>query len=448
MASNHINEQEREQAKFSLSGATLYGINAVIGSGIFLLPQAIYKGLGPASIAVMFGTALLTIMLAVCFAEVAGYFGKNGGAFQYSKRAFGDFVGFNVGFLGWAVTIFAWAAMAAGFAKMFIITFPAFTGWNIPLSITLIILLSLMNIAGLRTSKIFTITATIAKLIPIVAFSACTIFFIKNGLPNFTPFIQLEPGTNLLGAVSNTAVYIFYGFIGFETLSIVAGEMRNPEKNVPRAILGSISIVSILYMLIIGGTIAMLGSGIMNTDAPVQDAFMKMIGPAGAWMVSIGALISITGLNMGESIMVPRYGAAIAEEGLLPANFAKQNKNGAPVVAIVISGAIAVILLLSGSFESLATLSVVFRFFQYIPTALAVMKLRKDEPNANVVFRVPFGPVIPWLAVGVSLLMIWGDDPMHFVRGAIGIVIASGVYYVMHGHKKKTKITQITQYEE
>lgn len=80
MASNHMNEQEREQAKFSLSGATLYGINAVIGSGIFLLPRAIYKGLGPASIAVMFGTAILTIMLAVCFAEVSGYFGKNGGA--------------------------------------------------------------------------------------------------------------------------------------------------------------------------------------------------------------------------------------------------------------------------------------------------------------------------------------------------------------------------------
>lgn len=192
MASNHMNEQEREQAKFSLSGATLYGINAVIGSGIFLLPRAIYKGLGPASIAVMFGTAILTIMLAVCFAEVSGYFGKNGGAFQYSKRAFGDFIGFNVGFLGWAVTIFAWAAMAAGFARMFIITFPAFEGWHIPISVGLIILLSLMNIAGLKTSKIVTITATIAKLIPIVAFSACTLFFIKNGLPNFTPFVQLE----------------------------------------------------------------------------------------------------------------------------------------------------------------------------------------------------------------------------------------------------------------
>ena len=80
-------EQEQEKAKFSFSGATLYGINAVIGSGIFLLPQKIYKGLGPASLAVMLGTALLVILLAVCLAETAGYFNKNGGAFQYSKAA-------------------------------------------------------------------------------------------------------------------------------------------------------------------------------------------------------------------------------------------------------------------------------------------------------------------------------------------------------------------------
>ncbi|HEL2384232.1 TPA: amino acid permease [Streptococcus suis] len=426
----------QESAKFSLTGATLYGINAVIGSGIFLLPQNIYRDLGPASIAVMLGTAILTIMLAICFAEVAGYFGKNGGAFQYSKRAFGDFIGFNVGILGWMVTVFAWAAMAAGFAKLFIITFPTFEGMNIPLSICLVILLSLMNIAGLRTSKVFTITATIAKLIPIILFSLCAIFFIPKGLSNFSPFIQLSEGQTLLGAISGTAIYIFYGFIGFETLSIVAGEMRNPEKNVPRAILGSISIVSILYMLIIGGTIAMLGSGIMDTKAPVQDALVKMIGPAGYWLVSIGALISITGLNMGESIMVPRFGAAIAEEGLLPAAIARKNSKDAPVVAIIISCVIAIILLLSGSFEILATLSVVFRFFQYIPTALAVNKLRKDEPNAQIVFRLPFGPVIPTIAVVISLIMIWGDNPMNFVYGAIGLLISSAIYFFMHGRKK------------
>lgn len=431
-------EQEQEKAKFSFSGATLYGINAVIGSGIFLLPQKIYKGLGPASLAVMLGTALLVILLAVCLAETAGYFNKNGGAFQYSKAAFGDFIGFNVGFLGWAVTIIAWSAMAAGFARLFVITFPAFTPYERLISIALIILLSLMNIAGLKTSKIFTLTATVAKLIPIIAFAACAIFFIKGGVDkgNFTPFLQLEPGTNVMTAVANTAVYIFYGFIGFETMSIVAGEMRNPEKNVPRAILGSISIVSVLYMLIIAGTIAMLGSRILQTNASVQDAFVAMIGPAGAWIVSIGALISIAGLNIGESIMVPRFGAAIAEEGLLPKKIAETNAKNAPVVAIIISGACAIALLFSGKFEELATLSVVFRFFQYIPTALAVLKLRKMYPEKKVVFRVPFGPVIPILAVVVSLIMIVADNPMNVVYGVIGAAVASLVYYLMHGRKR------------
>ena len=86
---------KNENAKFSFGGATLYGINAVIGSGIFLLPRTIYQDLGPASLVAMVLDAVLVLMLAVCFAEVAGYFNKNGGAFQYSKTAFGDFIGFN-----------------------------------------------------------------------------------------------------------------------------------------------------------------------------------------------------------------------------------------------------------------------------------------------------------------------------------------------------------------
>ena len=202
--------EEQEKAKFSFSGATLYGINAVIGSGIFLLPQKIYSGLGPASLAVMFGVAILVMLLSACLAETAGYFDKNGGAMQYSKAAFGDFVGFNVGILGWAVTVIAWAAMLAGFAKIFIITFPAFEGYNLPISIGMLILLSLMNIAGLKTSKMFTLTATVAKLIPIVLFSLFAIFFISGGVSkgNFTPFLQLESGTSLFSSISSTAVYI------------------------------------------------------------------------------------------------------------------------------------------------------------------------------------------------------------------------------------------------
>lgn len=430
---------KNENAKFSFGGATLYGINAVIGSGIFLLPRTIYQDLGPASLVAMVLDAVLVLMLAVCFAEVAGYFNKNGGAFQYSKTAFGDFIGFNVGVLGWFVTIIAWAAMAAGFAKLLIQTFPALEGQNTLISICLVIFLSVINSMGIKTSKIFTIVITIAKLIPIIAFTLIAVFFIKNGINqgNFTPFLQLNPDMTLSKAVASTSLTVFYAFIGFEALPVVAGEMRNAKKNVPKAIIGSISIVSLLYFMIIAGTIAMLGTGILQSNAPVQDAFVEMIGPAGKWIISIGALISIAGLNMGDSLMIPRYGASIADEGLLPKVIAKKNNKNAPIVAIIFSGLLTIAFLLSGSFEQLAELSVVFRFFQYIPTALAVIWLRKKDMENVPAFRLPFGPVIPIISIVVSIWMVAAANPINLIAGVIGVIVASILYLLLNNNKSK-----------
>lgn len=431
---------ELEKSKFSLGGATLYGINAVIGSGIFLLPATIYKDLGPASLLAMIFDAVLVLLLAVCFAEVACYFDKNGGAFQYSKAAFGDVVGFIVGLLGWFVTIIAWSAMAAGFAKLLIMAFPALEGQNKIISIALVILLSIINSTGLKTSKIFTITITVAKLIPIIAFVFIGIFFIKGGFDkgNFTPFLQLQPGMTVSKAVGATSLTIFYAFIGFEALPVVAGEMRDAKKNVPKAIVGSISIVSILYFMIIAGTIAMLGTGILQSGAPVQDAFKEMVGPVGSWIISIGALISILGLNVGDSMMIPRYGASIADEGLLPAPVAKKNGKNAPIIAIIISAILTCGLLAWGEFEQLAELSVVFRFIQYIPTAGAVIMLRKKNPDMKTAFRLPLGPVIPLLAILVSgWMLIVGASKESLFAGGIGIVVALAFYFIFNRGAKE-----------
>lgn len=428
----------KESDKFSLSGATLYGINAVIGSGIFLLPRTIYQDLGPASLVAMAITAILVLLLAICFAEVAGYFDKNGGAYQYTKEAFGDYFAFVVGVLGWFVMILAWAAMAVGFSSLLVTAIPALEGWNKIISSLLIVGFSVMNLFGIKTSKIFTVTVTIAKLIPIIAFASLSIFFLKGGFDNgsFTPFIQLNPELSLSGAMASTALTVFYAFIGFETLPNVAGEMQNPKQNVPKAIISANSIVAVIYILIIAGTVAMLGRGILESNAPVHDAFRMMVGPIGFWTISIGAVVSVFGLNMGESIMVPRFGAAIAQDGLLPKKLGELNKNGAPVVAIIFTGILTILLIMSGSFESLAELSVVFRFFQYIPTAIAVLILRKkvtkggsglEKPS----FKVPGGAVIPIIAVIVSIWMVLAANPMNLVFAAIGFVVASVLYFVM-----------------
>ena len=292
---------------------------------------------------------------------------------------------------------------------------------------------------GIKTSKIFTIVITIAKLIPIIAFTLIAIFFIKSGINggNFTPFLQLNPDLTLSKAMASTSLTVFYAFIGFEALPVVAGEMRNAKKNVPKAIIGSISIVSLLYFMIIAGTIAMLGTGILQSNAPVQDAFVKMIGPAGKWIISIGALISIAGLNMGDSLMIPRYGASIADEGLLPKVIAKKNKKNAPIIAIIFSGLLTIAFLLSGSFEQLAELSVVFRFFQYIPTALAVIWLRKKDMENVPAFKLPFGPVIPIISIIVSIWMVAAANPINLVAGVIGVIVASILYVILNKNKMK-----------
>lgn len=430
-----------EEAKFSFPQAVLYGINAVIGSGIFLIQTVLYKDLGPASLLAMVGVMILVFLLCLCFAEVAGYFDKNGGAYQYSKAAFGEFVGFNVGILGWFVTTVAWGAMAAGLSRLISIQIPALEPHQTIMSVIIVILLSLMNVAGIRTSKIFTVIVTIAKLVPIFLFAIVSLFFIKRGIDmqHFTPFLQLNSDVTLGKALSATAVTVFYAFIGFETLPIIAGEMRDAKKNVPRAIISSISIVSVLYIVITTGVIAMLGTGILSTNAPVQDAFKEMIGPIGFSIINIGAIISVAGLNMGESIMIPRYGAAVAEEGQIPAIIAKKNAKGAPIVSIIISAVVTIIILFSGQFEQLATLSVVFRFSQYIPAALAVpfLRKRKDLPTQTS-FHVPFGPwAIPIIAVTVSVVMLFLAESANIIYLLIGIVVASILYFVVNPSRKK-----------
>lgn len=431
-----------EEAKFGLREAVLYGINAVIGSGIFLLPREIYADLGPASLLAIIVDIALVLLLAVCFAEVAGYFDKNGGPFQYSRTAFGNYIGFNVGILGWFVTIVAWAAMAAGFARLFTLAVPQTIGHETLISILLVITLSIINSRGIKTSKLFTVMITIAKLIPIFAFCAIAIFFVKGGIDagRFQPFVQLAEGKSLTQAMSSTALTIFYAFIGFETMPIVAGEMRDASRNVPKAIVTSILVVSLLYFIILLGTIAMLGNGIMQSNSPVQDAFVLMIGPSGAWIITIGALISVGGLNMGDSLMIPRYGASIANEGLLPKVIGRQNQKGAPIVAIVVSGALAILLLMAGNFEELAELSVVFRFFQYIPTALAVIALRKKNMPKQPAFRLKGGAVIPLLGTVVSIWVLSQAKPSSLLAGVVGVVVASLLYFLL-GNNKKTANT-------
>ena len=236
-------------------------------------------------------------------------------------------------------------------------------------------------------------------------------------------------------AIGAAALTIFYAFTGFESIAVAAEDMDNPEKDVPKAILLVIFICSIFYVLIIGIAIGILGTDLVTAKAPIQEAFQRIIGNTGKYLVGAGTLVSIGGINLAASIMTPRSGSALADDGLIPRVIAKKNSKDVPYIAIIITGVLTLALglygSLIGSFAILAAISVVSRFVQYVPTCLSVIVLRKKRPDLKPSFRVPFGPVIPILAVVVSFWLLYNSDMQKIVIGLGGLVIGAVVYFLM-----------------
>ncbi|SQB39783.1 putrescine transporter [Citrobacter koseri] len=167
---------------------------------------------------------------------------------------------------------------------------------------------AISNLFGMRTSKNLTLVITVIKLIPIIGFCFVSLFFLKSGIENanFTPFVQLPTDKSLFDGVSQSTLLLFYAFLGFEALPIIAAEIKSPEKNVSRAILITVFFVSLIYFLIIAGAVAILGKDIIHYDSPIQQAAKLTLGSVGGSIIALGAIISIAGLNMSCSIITPR----------------------------------------------------------------------------------------------------------------------------------------------
>lgn len=423
-----------KKVKLGFWSIVLLGINAIIGSGIFGLPGEAYKNVGPSSILVLGFCMLLAVSIALCFAEAGSWFDKDGGPYLYAKEAFGDFVGFEVGFMKWIVSMIAWATMANFFAVTLSSIWPR-AGEGMVKNIIITVLvggLGAINLMGIKQSKNLNNIMTIGKLVPIVFFIAAGIFFIKPD--NFTPFVKIAEGQSSSSAFVAVSISLFYAFTGFESLAVAAKDMENPKKNVPRALVTVMFAVSAIYMLILGISIGVLGDGLTGSATPVVDAAVKIMGPAGGYIITAGTVISVGGINIASSIFTPRSAKALVEQGLMPESFGKENKNGAPYIAIIVSVIGTLIIAWSGTFTILSQISVVSRFIQYIPTCLAVVILRKKYAGKEVNFRIPGGIFVPVVAVVVSVLLLIKagmDDPMKIVWGLGGMIIVVPIYFYM-----------------
>lgn len=430
-------------SKLGFFSVILLGFNAIIGTGIFLLPNKAVALMGPFALVVVVFDALLVLSIALCFAEVAGKFDRNGGAYVYAKEAFGDFIGFEVGFMKWAIAIIAWATMVTGFSEalgafIYGSAVPIPVGFKALVAVFVVLLLTAMNLAGIGLSKIFNNLITLAKLAPLLAFILIGLWFVKA--QNFEPFLVLGASKtgDIMGfseAFALCALIIFYAFTGFESLAIAAEDYKNPKKDLPRALVAVIISVCVFYLLIIGVAIGILGINLKNETTPIAAAFDSIFTGVGGFIVDVGTLISIAGIMIAASILTPRAGQALARDRLIPHFIAYKNARGTPVWAIIITGVLTLALALYGtligSFAILAAISVISRFIQYVPTCLAVyvFRKRKDLPQSPV--RVPL--FVPAVAVIVGfwlLIEAAKDDFMKIIIGLGGLVIGAVFYAI------------------
>lgn len=374
-------------------------INGIIGAGIFGLPAKVYSLIGTYSLIAFVACALVVALIILCFAEVGSRFDDTGGPYLYAREAFQPAVAFEVGWLIWLARVTAFAAncnLMISYLSYFWLpaTIPF---WRASIIVLIVSVLALINILGIRQAAIVSNAFTIGKLVPIIIFIAAGLFFLNPQAFEFGP----SPSA---GAFSQSVLLLVYAFTGFEMAAIPAGEVRDPKKSLPRALLIAILVVAVLYILI---QIVCVGTlpGLAQSQKPLADAGSLFLGAAGGAIISAGAIVSITG-NLNILVLSgSRLPFAMSEQKQLPEFVGSiHRKFFTPWVSILLTAGLMLFLTLQSSFLTALTISTIARLVTYGATCLSlpIFRARSDVPAA--VFRVPGGTIVAILSL---LLIAW-----------------------------------------
>lgn len=398
-------------------------INDVVGSGVYLLPAAVAALLGPTSVLVIVLAGFAVALLVLCFAAASSYFDEPGGAYVYTREAFGSFVGFEVGFMTWLARIASMASLASGFALAVAFFWPAAAS-GIPRAAIIVALLAFLmwiNVAGVQHGARTAVGLVIAKTVPLVLFVAVGVFFVE-----WSRVVPRELPT--LSSLAEASLLMLFAYAGFENTPAAAGEYRNPQRDVPFALVTMIVLVTLLYA---GVQLVALGTlpDLATSSSPVAEAARTFMGPLGAALMSVAAVLSIGG-NLSNTVLVgPRYLYALAKDGYGPELVARVHpRYRTPHVAIVVLVALVLVFALTGSFVELAMLSVVARLVTYIGTAAAVPVLRRRLKGRPGALELPGGSVIPVLALTLSLSFLASASWSNLVAGALALAIGAVIF--------------------
>jgi amino acid transporter len=404
-------KEEKLPRKLGMWGLWLLVVNGFVGAGIFGLPSGAYALAGEYSIWIYALCALLMLPIILCFSELGSIFRGTGGPVRYGSEAFGPFIGFQAGWLFYVARLISFAANSVLLVDSIgYFLSPAAEGAGRIISLAIIIGgLTFINVLGsvesIRSLALFTVLKFSVLLF--LVFGGMVVLGTQI-LPSF------ESGVPPISDLGAAALLLVYAFVGFEGAVVPAGEARKPGRDMPMALLLGLGMVVVLYMLIQLVTESAV-TGLATSTSPLLDASAALFGTAGAIILMIGVVTSVTGNLIGSLFSAPRLTYALALDGSLPKWFAKVHPKWlTPANSVIFYGVFAFIAASMGTFIFLAAMTVLARLFLYIITCGAVPVLRK-KLNEKSPFRLKGGVTIPalgiaaciWLMLQVSFNSIW-----------------------------------------
>jgi APA family basic amino acid/polyamine antiporter len=422
---HHEAALRRELGRWDL---TAIGINQVIGGAVFALPAGLFAAAGAWSPWMVAAVGVASMLIALSFAEVGSRFDGTGGPYLYTRAAFGRFSAFEVGWMMWFTRAASWASVINVLVSSLGFYWPAITtgGMRTAFLTTIIGIIAAINIRGIRQSSFVVNLFTIGKLLPLVVFVLAGVFFVEwHRLGAAAPLT--------LADVSSSGLLLIFAFGGYEVIPVPAGEAKDPRRAVPFALIMTIAIVTVILIL---AQIVCIGTlpGLASSKTPLADSAALFLGAAGAAMITLGAVFSTSGNNMGQALSGSRNLYALAEQGDLPPFFGHVHERfRTPVNAILITSIVALALAVSGTFQTMAAASAISRLLVYVATCASVLRLRSPRFDGVVkpaTFVVPFGPVIPSLAIVIALAILGGATKVQLVTGVAALVAGAVLYGV------------------
>lgn len=441
------------------------GIGAIVGAGIFAsigtaaAGDAFRLGAGPAVILSFVLTAIACGFAALCYAEFAAMVPISGSAYTYAYATLGELIAWIIGWdllIEYAVGNVAVAVSWSGYFTQLLvglgIHIPAWLTTDlrtalaspeilaqaphlgsIPIVLNLpaaaiVLILTWILVLGIRESARFNIIMVVIKLATLALFVAVGLFYIRP--ENWTPFI---PG-GWVGVQAGAAV-VFFAYIGFDAVSTVAEECRNPAKDMPIGIIGSLVICTIIYIVVATVLTGIVPASELGVAEPLTLALTRIGQNQFAGLVSFGAVVALTAVLLVFQLGQPRIFFSMARDGLLPPWCAKVHpKYRTPHLTTIVTGLVVAAFAAFANINEVVDLTNIGTLFAFVLVCLGVFLLRLKEPNRHRPFKVPFYPLITGLGMISCIYLMMGLPTLTWIRFGVWL-LAGLLLYFCYGYR-------------